>query len=146
MITSSKDKVARILKSNKDRIDKPSGRVPTSPEHFNNDSKSLMGKIRDHANQHNFDPEDFVNQTSPNTNGWLKHLNRLQGSYKHTYEHFQDMSDEAKLLARLDAEAHRRAVFYRVLSTALIGLTIMGIYWLANCLDIPMPLRGLNIS
>jgi hypothetical protein len=140
MITTTKEKIERIKKVIADRLKPPSARLPDSQEDFKRKSDTLMTKVKEHCQTSNFDPEDFVNEVSPQNRGWHVHLDELMGAYRKTLNYYNDMNNEALLLAEIDKQAYRRALFYRIITTLGIGFSIMGIYWVAQCLDISMPL------
>jgi len=78
----------------------------------------------------------------PHTNA---HKASLKGSYANIYRRYQDLIEEEKLINRMERKAHIRNTFFRGATTLVIGFSIMGVYWVASCLKIAMPLMKLPV-
>lgn len=82
------------------------------------------------------------------------HRNSTHWSYKFqnniaAYNQYKKYADawhnEEKKILNIERKAARMALLYRVLTTIFVGFTIMGIYWVAHCLGVPMPLMRMPI-
>lgn len=76
---------------------------------------------------------------------WSRTVSSTKELYCRHYNFAKNITNESLLINKIEHSAALRALIYRILTTAGIGLTIMGIYALAHCLNIPMPLMRLPI-
>ncbi len=85
-----------------------------------------------------FDIEHLNSSASSST--WQKQAVTLIVHYQTLYKRYKDMMDHEKSILRVEAKAHRQAVFYRFLTTLAIGFGVMLIYFLADSWGIKLPL------
>ena len=65
-------------------------------------------------------------------------------SYSELHSAYTSLTNEENTIARMERNAHIRNIFFRALTTLIIGFSIMFVYWVASCLGISMPLKGLS--
>jgi len=65
-------------------------------------------------------------------------------SYVNLHSSYTALTNEENTIARMERNAHIRNIFFRSLTTLAIGFSIMFVYWVASCLGISMPLKGLS--
>jgi hypothetical protein len=68
----------------------------------------------------------------------------LKNSYSILRSRYLSLVNEENLIARMEKRAHLRNMLFRVLTTLLIGFSVMLVYWVASCFGIAMPLKGLS--
>jgi hypothetical protein len=56
------------------------------------------------------------------------------------------IKDEENMITRVERRGHLYALGFRVLTTLAIGLSVIGIYWLANELGVTLPLVRPSVS
>lgn len=56
---------------------------------------------------------------------------------------YMAVTNEENAIARMERRAHIRNIIFRGLTTLVIGFSIMFVYWIATCLGIQMPLKGI---
>ena len=74
---------------------------------------------------------------------WIENINDLDKLAKEVESQRDKLLDKERSIMRIERKGHIMATCFRILTTAGIGLTIMGIYALAHWLEIPMPLMRL---
>lgn len=84
-------------------------------------------------------PEDIKNRQA-DSGKWVENLNEIELQYNKLYSRWSMMNEQEKYSLSIETRASRIALVYRFLTTIAVGLGIMGIYWLAHILCIPMPL------
>lgn len=125
----------------------------------------LPSFIRDELNSWSYDFEKALKTTATGPTKFAEEVAEKYQDLDKEYE-FEDVQKAAKsveaawrehakqLLQQYDKKkevintqrwaetvSHAKATFFRALTTALIGLVILGISWLAQCWDIQLPLR-----
>ena len=75
-----------------------------------------------------------------NRETWMDKRRQLKSFFAEMDSKVTALMDVENTIHRNEARAQRRALLFRILTTLGVGLTIMGIYALAHCLGIPMPL------
>ncbi|NVK36680.1 MAG: hypothetical protein HWE18_02030 [Gammaproteobacteria bacterium] len=97
-------------------------------------SNEYLSSIQKLDDIENFDPKNLQ-----------KSLNNFHNLYERLYKFSLHMSDEESLINRIESQAARRALFYRIMTTFGIGLTIMVVYAIAHENEIPMPLMRMPL-
>lgn len=78
----------------------------------------------------------------PNDNSYKQQLLKAYGEL---YNHHTSFTQEEQLIDRMERKAHVRNIFFRGVTTLVIGFSIMLVYWVAGCLGISMPLLRMPI-
>jgi hypothetical protein len=73
-------------------------------------------------------------------------LRDLNLNYAAASNYWKKAFDEDGRYLAVNIKYNIQAVFFRILTTLAIGFSIMLVYWVAHCLEIPMPLLRLPIS
>jgi len=68
----------------------------------------------------------------------------ISNTYSTLRSKYISLTNEEALIARMERNAHFRNMSFRVLTTLLIGFSIMLVYWVASCLGVSMPLKGIS--
>lgn len=84
-----------------------------------------------------------IRGSSANGKSWASSAQSLMQSHNNAYSGYKQVMDERKQINAMEHATHQKNVIYRALTTLVVGLSIMSIYWLAHCLGIPMPLMRL---
>ncbi|EOB4247491.1 hypothetical protein ACIL2N_003357, partial [Vibrio metschnikovii] len=105
---------------------------------LNHATQRLLG-----FNKARFDNLEQFNQMverslkEPSDNSYKQHLLKAYGEL---YNHHTSFTKEERLIDRMERKAHIRNIFFRGVTTLVIGFSIMLVYWVAGCLGISMPL------
>lgn len=73
----------------------------------------------------------------------VESLKKIKTTYNQLHSDHQKYVKEEKLISKMELRAHTRYLIARILTTLGIGISIMGVYALAQWLEIPMPLMKL---
>lgn len=76
---------------------------------------------------------------------WIEELRSMEGHYSFLHSKWQKVIEAESYALNIERRANISALFFRVMTTVFVGLTIMGIYALAHYLCIPMPLMRMPI-
>ncbi|WP_073270959.1 hypothetical protein [Microbulbifer donghaiensis] len=140
-----RDKAEKLQKKIVDLLpDRAVIRIST-PTDFNNSSSFVLKKLHDELIRNSITPQDILDGKTNTHNGWANDFRQLESNYRRLHGIYERIISEEKIFDRAESKAHRRAVLYRFLTTAIVGLTVMGIYALAHWLEVPMPLMKLPI-
>lgn len=71
---------------------------------------------------------------------WPKYLMEVNSSYTAAYDAYFKIKDVENSAHRSERRSQIRAVFFRIVTTLGVGLSIMFIYWLADYWGLSMPL------
>ena len=71
---------------------------------------------------------------------WVFYRTNASKAYATAYNAYSQITDIEKSAHRSERKSQIRAVFFRIVTTLGVGLSIMFIYWLADCWGISMPL------
>ena len=66
--------------------------------------------------------------------------NKIISQYNKLYQTHMHFTDEEALINRMERSAHLRNTLFRGITTIVIGISIMLVYWVASYFEIPMPL------
>jgi len=66
-------------------------------------------------------------------------------SYSTLYGQYQSLTDEEKLINRMERKSQLRNTLFRGISTLTIGFSIMLVYWVASEFGISMPLMRIPL-
>ena len=66
-------------------------------------------------------------------------------SYNSLYAQYQSLTEEEKLISRMERKSQIRNTLFRGISTLTIGFSIMLVYWTASELGISMPLMRIPV-
>ena len=66
--------------------------------------------------------------------------NNVTGSYSKLYSQYEKLTNEEKLINRMERKSQIRNTLFKGITTLTIGFSIMLVYWVASELGIPMPL------
>ena len=114
---------------------------PKKPEEFSNSLNSALRNLHRHLLQNSKNIETVINPRAHNTKiQWEKDFNSLEANYKNLHKLFFKLADEEKAILRIERKAHVTALFFRFLTTVGIGFGIMFVYYVAQELEIAMPL------
>lgn len=81
-----------------------------------------------------------ASRSGSNTTSWMTPLVQLVKSHNSKFAALQESENELSYASKIEFQAYIRATFFRVLTTGLVGLTVLGIYALGYYFEIPMPL------
>jgi superoxide dismutase len=116
----------------------------TSPAQYNSHMDSMLRKLNE---QHNHPLKqsdiDKINQNT-SSNSWQNEARKMRGAFHSLHNKYVTVLSEEKAIERIEKKAHRRALFYRILTTLGIGFSIMIVYWVAGKLGIKMPLMRMG--
>ena len=76
---------------------------------------------------------------------WSKTISNIKTRYSRHFNFSVSAMDESNVIDQIETASSRRALLYRILTTAGIGITVMGVYALAHYLNIPMPLMRIPL-
>lgn len=120
-IDNLKDKIAAAISNS-------SHNILTSVD-FGNKASSIRNTL---------DADDLTEQQKADSIS--SHLTQMQNSYVTVHNQLKKVTNEIKTINQVERTAQIRNLVFRILTTAFVGLTIMGIYFVANKFNIPMPL------
>ena len=76
---------------------------------------------------------------------WPKTISNIKTIYSSHFNFSVSAMDESNVIDQIETASSRRALLYRILTTAGIGITVIGVYALAHYLNIPMPLMRIPL-
>jgi hypothetical protein len=128
-----------------DEIAKRISKQPKTREEFNNTVSTTLYNLNDHLVRGNGELADIVAQKNGSSgNGWVTNLSELRSSYGLIYNLYQELVDKEKAIHRIERKAHTRALIFRFLTTLAIGAGVLIIYFIAQKLEIAMPLLRIS--
>ena len=110
-----------------------------NPNAFESTLNEMLKKLAKHLNEGG-SIDDIVAEKPIGVDHWSENLANTRSSYRRLYDQHRDFIIEEKRIAAIEAKAAKRDLFFRVLTTIFVGLSIMCVYWLASLLSISMPL------
>lgn len=113
---------------------------PETPDSFNHKCQTMLNNLHTHLTIHKGELEDIKNRKSSTNRGWETNLADVQQQYRQIHSLYEFMKNEETAIKRIENQAHRRALLYRILTTLGIGFGIMFVYFVAQELSINMPL------
>jgi hypothetical protein len=128
-----------------DEIAKRISKQPRTCEEFNNTVSTTLYNLNHHLVHDNGELADIVAQKGDSSgNGWVINLSELRSSYGLIYNLYQELVDQEKAIHRIERKAHTRALVFRFLTTLAIGAGVLIIYFIAQKLEIAMPLLRIS--
>jgi len=97
------------------------------------------------------EPDDLQNTMAQlDVNSDQKTINKVRdvvlSKYSALHKDYKEITDKEEKIFEIEGRAHWQALRFRVLTTALIGLTIMLLYWFAQSQGIQMPMGSKNVK
>jgi hypothetical protein len=117
-----------------------------NPETFSNDLDEMLDALHLQLSNNSGEIDDIKNRHQRVANGWSTKKDRLLDSHRQTFNAFNLIKDQEKIITRVERRGHLYALGFRVLTTLAIGLSVIGIYWLANELGVTLPLVWPSVS
>ena len=113
---------------------------------FETNLRALLVKFAEQTDREAISTEAQKNvSNTPGSNSWEKSFTTFRSDFRRLHSLYQRILDEEAAIKRIETKAHRRAVFYRFLTTLAIGAGIMITYFVAQKLGINMPLIRVGI-
>jgi hypothetical protein len=116
---------------------------PMPFDQFDNDIKALIRLSIEHSQKNSHNVATTLDQLNEVGNGMNQRYIKLCDAYRFSNTRYIDVTNLITQHDESEKRAHLRNLFYRTLTTLCVGLAIMGVYALAHCLGIPMPLMRL---
>jgi hypothetical protein len=115
-----------------------------NPEAFSKHLDEMLDALHLQLSNGSGEIDDIKNCHERVNNGWSTKKERLLASHRQTFNAFNLIKDQEKTITRVERRGHLYALVFRVLTTLLIGLSVMGIYALADHWEVAMPLMRLS--
>ena len=116
--------------------------APQSTQAFNEQVSSILKKLINFTKTNEITEQHILQIDSNITQGgWTAEIQALRNNYAILHQRYTKLSNAEKSINRIEGIAHRRALFYRILTTLGIGFSVMLVYYVAECLGISMPLK-----
>lgn len=117
-------------------------RQKLEPNQFNEQLKSVVVEVFKETKDNRLTEEKLekVLQNNPDIAIWGKSYHSVKSAYAIVKGDHDKLIDEKKQISQIETSTHRRNLLFRGLTTLVVGLVIMAIYAIAQCLGINMPL------
>ena len=115
-----------------------------TPEAFRSELNEMLDALHLQLSKNPGEIDDIKNRHQRVNNGWSTKKERLLDSHRQTFNAYNLIKDQENIITRVERRGHFYALGFRVLTTLGIGLSVIGIYWLANYWDVDMPLMRLS--
>lgn len=119
-----------------------------SPDDFSKLLRKIIASAADEAQSSRCTGEELVSSMSSIAGAdrsWRRDYTTLITAYGIAKQERDAILKEKVQIAEIEGSTHRRNVFYRGLTTLVVGLTIMTVYAVAHWLEIPMPLMRIPL-
>ena len=115
-----------------------------NPEAFSRDLDEMLDALHLQLSDNSGEIDDIKNRHQRVNNGWSTKKERLLDSHRQTFNAYNLIKDQENIITRVERRGHFYALGFRVLTTLGIGISVIGIYWLANYWDVVTPLMRLS--
>jgi hypothetical protein len=140
-----KDHSDNYIQKSRERLYGRTNRIKI-PAQYSNGLDSLIANIAGDVENHNGDVESLRKiDTLDDSTPWLKQLNSLKFDYSQLYDFHSSQQNEEKAIHRIERKSQFIALIFRFLTTIMIGLAVMFVYWAAGKLEIVMPLMRIGM-
>jgi len=119
---------------------------PIMPDKFSSLTNSMLSNLHTHLTYHKGEISDIKERKCTTENGWTSNLSKINSEYNKLHNLYEKLKDEEITIRRIENQAHTRALIFRFLTTLSIGFGIMLVYWVAQQLNINMPLLKLPVG
>ncbi len=133
--------------SEKDLIGYSASTVIKTPGEFEGVMREMLRcldtQISKKTTDHEFLTAEVERLNDPNNSNtpWIRQYNHLKNSFTILHSTFQEVCDKENAIHRIEKTAQKRALFFRVVTTISVGLSIMVLYSVAanfDSLNMPM--------
>jgi len=116
------------------------------PAQYSRNLNTLVTHIADYIEQQNGNIENLRDiESVPDEVSWKRQLQTLRSDYTGLHNLQSQLQDEENAIYRIERKSHLIALTFRFLTTVVIGLGVMIIYWVAGELEIAMPLMRIGM-